>query len=359
MKLPFGVVDADGHIVEPDDELRQYMVGPHGEVKKKIHPYIPNEDGFVGGGILSPTTFWDPTLGGKLGSYGPVGFPTPEDWLRAADEGSMETIYIFPTTLLSYSQISDNDYLIALTKAYNNYVHEKWLRYSPRFKSVALMPFPEVEESIKEMRRCVTELGFSGVFVAAAGFGMVGDKKYHPFYSEAEKLGAAIAVHGGHTPVQGVQYTKFIYSHTLSFPISLMMQLMHMTYEGVFEKFPKLRVGYLEAGCTWVPYMLDRMDEEWELRGSFDTPNCKKKPSEYVSDGNVFIHAEPGEQLIPEVIRVMGRNRIMYASDWPHWDHEYPESIFHIWGRKDLTEEQKKGILRDNALEFYGADNGA
>jgi predicted TIM-barrel fold metal-dependent hydrolase len=55
----------------------------------------------------------------------------------------------------------------------------------------------------------------------------------------------------------------------------------------------------------------------------------------------------------------MGSNRLFYASDWPHWDNEYPDSLYHIWQREDLTEEQKRGILRDNAAEMYGLDNGS
>ena len=359
MKMPFGVIDSDGHINEPEDELRTYIEGPYGEIKNRIHRYLPNDSGSIGGGILVTHSSFDTTLGGRLGANGPEGFPTPDEWLAKADEGSMSTICLFPTTLLAYSVITDNDYLVALTKAYNNYLSEKWLKHSPRFKAVALMPFPEVEESIKEMRRCVTELGFSGVFIAAVGFGLLGEKKYDAFWAEAEKLGTAVAVHGGHATAEYQRYTKFIQRHTIGFPVSNMMQMMHMTYEGVYEKFPDLKVGYLEAGCTWVPYMLDRMDEEWEKRGWFETPNCKKKPSDYIKSGKVYVHVEPGEKLIPEVIREMGSNRLMYASDWPHWDHEYPESVFGIWEREDLTEEQKRGILRDNALEFYGLDASA
>ncbi len=359
MNLPFGVIDSDGHINEPEDELRTYIEGPYGEIKNSIHRFIPNASGAIGGGILATHSSFDTTLGGRLGAHGPEGFPTPDEWLAKADEGNMSTICLFPTTLLAYSVITDNDYLVALTKAYNNYLSEKWLKHSPRFKAVALMPFPEVEESIKEMRRCVTELGFSGVFIAAVGFGLLGSKQYDPFWAEAEKLGTAVAVHGGHATAESQRYTKFIQRHTIGFPVSNMMQMMHMTYEGVYEKFPNIKVGYLEAGCTWVPYMLDRMDEEWEKRGWFETPNCKKKPSDYIKSGNVYVHVEPGEKLIPEVIREMGQNRLMYASDWPHWDHEYPESVFGMWERDDLTEEQKRGILRDNALEFYGLPSDA
>ena len=357
MKVPFGAVDADGHINEPETKLMEYLEGPYADIKN-FHSYIPSGDGIVGGGVIAGKDYMDSSLGGRLGAHGGPDFPSPQEWLDNADAGGLETVFVFPTTLLGYSRIIDPDYLIALTKSYNNYVSEEWLKFSPRFKSVALMPLMDVDESIKEMRRCVTELGYNGVFIAAVGFGLLGEKRLDPFYEEAERLGTFIAVHGGHATAESQKYTKFIQRHTIGFPVSAMMQMMHMTYEGVYEKFPNLKVGYLEAGCTWVPYLLDRMDEEWEKRGWFETPNCKKKPSDYIKGGNVYIHAEPGEELIPEVIRVMGKNRLFYASDWPHWDNEYPDSLYHIWQREDLTEEQKRGILRDNAVEMYGLENG-
>ena len=55
----------------------------------------------------------------------------------------------------------------------------------------------------------------------------------------------------------------------------------------------------------------------------------------------------------------MGQNRLFYASDWPQWDNEYPHSIEQIWDREDLTEPDKRAILRDNALEMYGLKNGS
>jgi predicted TIM-barrel fold metal-dependent hydrolase len=353
MKPPFGVIDADGHINEPETRLREYLEGPYADFKS-FHPYIPNREGHVGGTPLIIQGYMDSTLGARLGTHGPPGFPTPQEWLDTADMGGMETMFLFPSTLLPFSAVIDPDYQLALARAYNNYVHDDWLKFSPRFQSVSLIPFMDINESIKEMRRTISELGYRGVFLAGTGFGLLGEKKNDPFYAEAERLGTFIAVHGGHATAENQRYTKFIQRHTIGFPVSAMMQIMHMTYEGVFEKFPNLRVGYLEAGCTWVPYMLNRMDEEWEKRGRYETPNCKKRPSEYIGGGRVYVHAEAGEDLIPETIKLMGCNRLFYASDWPHWDHEYPESLFHLWGREDLTEKQKKAILRDNALEMYG-----
>ena len=128
MKPSYGVVDSDGHINEPEERLREYIEGPYSQWNKPFHLH----------------SFFDNTIGDKLGTNGPPGFPTPDEWLRVADKGGMETVYIYPTTLLQYASITDPDYLVALTKAYNNYLSEEWLKHSPRFKSVALMPMLEV-----------------------------------------------------------------------------------------------------------------------------------------------------------------------------------------------------------------------
>ena len=362
-KLPFGVTDADGHIFEPEEKLIEYLE-PSFREKIKLHAWIPNEEGHVGGVMgftvsgLSGMGGMSVSLGGRLGTYGKPGFPSPQDWLDNADAGGMETVVVYPTDLLTPTKFPDPDYYVLVARAYNSYIAEEWLKFSPRLKAVALMPMVDIDESISEMRRCVTELGFSGLLIPAVGTGLLGDKQYHRFYEEAEKLDTLVGVHGGHATAESLRYTKLIQQHTIGFPVSNIIQMVHMTYEGVFELFPKLRVAYLEGGCSWVPGMMDRMDDEWGKRGDVEAPNCKKPPSEYIRGGRVFVHAEPGETIIPQVIERMGQNRLFYASDWPHWDHEYPKSIEQIWERKDLTETDKRAILRENALEMYGLTDG-
>ena len=353
MRPPFGVIDADGHINEPETRLIEFLDPPY---RSYLHAWVPDPKGRVNPNVsVAPKLAgFDPTLGGKLGANGPPGFPTPADWLQAMEEGGLELTVLYPTTLLGYSAIDDPDFLVAVTRAYNTYVYEDWLKVSPRFRAVALMPLRDVEESIKELRRTITELGFCGAFLPAVGFGLLGDRRLHPLYAEAERLGCLIAVHGGHATAESMRYTKFIHRHTIGFPVSNMMQMMHMTYEGAFECFPALRVAYLEAGCSWVPYLLNRMDEEWEKRGAEEAPLCKQKPSAYIKSARVFVHAEPGEDLLPQTLEILGDQSLVYASDWPHWDHEYPESIAQLWRREDLTEAQKRGILADNARVMYG-----
>jgi predicted TIM-barrel fold metal-dependent hydrolase len=356
MKPPFGVVDADGHINEPEDRLLEFLEPPY---RDYLHPSLCNAHGATyptnSLGPKLPPGF-DPTLGGRLGSNGPVGFPTPDDWLQALDVGGMELTVLYPTTLLGYAGIIDPDFLVALTRAYNSYVHEDWLQVSPRFRAVALMPLLDVEESVKELRRAVTELGFAGALVPATGFGLLGDKRLHPLYAEAERLGCVIAVHGGHATADHMRYTRFIQRHTIGFPVSNIIAMTHMTYEGVFELFPTLRVAYLEAGCTWVPYMLNRMDEEWEKRQS-EAPLLKKKPSEYMVSGNWFYATEPEESTLPYVMERIGEETVLFASDYPHWDGSFPYMSSTLKGRKDITDNQKDKIMRSNAIRLYGWAN--
>jgi uncharacterized protein len=149
-------------------------------------------------------------------------------------------------------------------------------------------------------------------------------------------------------------FDRFIEVHQLSHPFAQMQQLTSMMFQGVFEKFPTLRVAFMEAGCSWVPFWMNRMDSEWELRGYVEAPFCTRKPSDYVNSGRIFFHAEEDEQLIPSVAGVLRDDIFYYASDYPHWDHHFPHSLEDFQERADISESLRRSILRDTALRMYG-----
>ena len=132
-----------------------------------------------------------------------------------------------------------------------------------------------------------------------------------------------------------------------------MLQMTSIILRGVMERFPRLRIAFMEAGCSWVPYWMGRMDEEWEKRGKTEAPLCKKKPSAYVKSGRVYLHAEAYEPLVGATAQVLGHQILYYASDWPHWDTEFPENIHHLAGREDLSPEARKWLLADTAKQLY------
>lgn len=336
------VIDADGHITESTEQLRPYFEGQYGERGHwaRRRSYYPEDA-------------WDRSLGGQLGSKA----SDAKTWLGLMDEGGVETAILYPTAGLGIGWVREPDFAVALCRAYNNFLYHEFLTVNPRLKGVALLPFHDVPEAVKELRRAVTELGMVGAFAPAVGLRLpLGHPQFHPIYAEAERLGSMVACHA---TVRGPHFfgadgfDKFIEVHTLSHPVAQMIQLTGMIFEGVPEKYPRLRIGFMEAGCSWVPFWMDRMGEEWEKRGEVETPLCRKRPSEYLHGGQLYFAAEADEGSLPEAVRRLGDDIIFYASDIPHWDHGYPENIRGMAAREDVSVETRRKILSENARRLY------
>lgn len=332
----YGAIDADGHITESAKQLLPYL--PH------RHHHRP----------LYPSDGWDRSLGGTLGTSASTG----EEWSRVADENGLDYVFLYPTAGLGIGCIREPDFAVDLCHAYNDFLVDEFTKKDKRLIGAALVPFQDVDEGVKELRRAVTELGMPGVMLPAVGLKKpLGDPSYHPIYAEAERLNVMVGVHATVREVTAYGahlFDSFIEVHTLSHPFAQMQQMTSIIFQGVLEKFPRLRVAFMEAGCTWAPFWLDRMDSEWEMRGAVEAPECKRKPSEYIRRGQVFFHAEEDERLIPQVASALGEETLYYASDYPHWDHHFPRSLEEFQERPDVSESLRRNILRDTALRMYG-----
>ena len=132
-----------------------------------------------------------------------------------------------------------------------------------------------------------------------------------------------------------------------------MIAITQVILAGVLEKFPKLVVGFMEAGCGWLPFWMEHMDEEYEKR-KHEAPLLQMDPSEYIKSGRVYIGCEPEEKMMPIAAEWVGDTQLLYASDYPHWDSDWPNTVKTVRERTDLTDEQKRKVLGENALRFYG-----
>ena len=269
----------------------------------------------------------------------------------------METTVLYPTLGLFLSFLKDRHWAVAISKAYNTFLHEEFVRVSPRLKAVALLPVHDPEAAALELRRGVRELGLIGAMLSADGTHVLGDRRFDPIYEEAQRLGVMLGVHasGSHLGGGGVDlFPEFIQAHTCSHPFGQMRQLTSVIFEGVPERFPDLRLAFLEAGAGWAPYWMERMYDEYAKRGAVEAPVLRKKPSDYVRGGKIWFSCEADEWLLPQALKLVGENQIVFASDFPHWDHSYPGSIDEIRDRGDLTDVQKRKILYDNGRRLYG-----
>ena len=133
-----------------------------------------------------------------------------------------------------------------------------------------------------------------------------------------------------------------------------MAALTGLIFAGVPEKFPRLRIAALEGCCGWIPFLMDRLDEEFEKRGAREAPILKRKPSEYMTGENFFYAFELEESTVPYVIERIGANKLLYSSDYPHWDSSWPKTVAMLKERKDITNTDKHRIAWDNPQRFYG-----
>lgn len=333
------VLDADGHVTESTAQVAKYLDEPYRRRPLNFQFY--------------PWDGWDRRLLGTLGDDG----GDAETWLRALDKGGVETTILYPTLGLFMSFLKDREWAVAICRAYNSFMHEAFVTVNPRLKAVALLPVQDPDAAALELRRAVRELGLVGAMLAADGTHLLGDARFTPIYEEADRLGVMLGIHasGSHLGGAGVDlFPRFIQAHTCSHAFGQMRQFTSMIFEGVPERFPGLRIAFLEAGCGWAPYWMERMDDEFAKRGRAEAPALKKKPSEYARSGNIYFSCEADEWLLPQALKLVGENQIVWASDFPHWDNSYPGSIDEIRDRGDITEAQKRKILADNCRRLYG-----
>ena len=339
MDRPFGIIDGDGHVTETEEQVRRYL--PDRLRAGRAH-------------LRAGHGYWDISLGGSLGGEA----KDAETWLRAMDEGGMETAVLFPTSVgLTASLIWEPEVAVEVCRAYNRFMYEEFLSRSPRLKAAALIPMQDLDAAVDELRRAVTEYGMVGAMLPAlGGHPPLGRKEYFPLYEEAQRLDTMVAVHSA---TQGIHhlgaddFQRFIEVNTYCFPVGLFRHLVSMMFAGIPELFPELRVGWMEGGCGWAPYWLERMDEKWELRGAAEAPELKRPPTDYVRDGNWYFHTEADEKILPYVMSVIGEDVLFYASDFPHWDSSYPASVDAMLGRTDLSDAAKRKVMRENAMRLY------
>ena len=338
----YRAIDADGHVMEHPGEIKEFLEPPYDRLPWTVYSLFPSVDGFVRG--FSRLTEDDD--------------PDADRWLAFLDRCGIETSYLYPSVGLTVGLIQDRDYAAVISRAYNRWIHSKFMQASERLRAVALLPVQNLPEAVTELRAAVTELGMPGAMlpsVTAAGK-HYGHRDYDPLYEEAQRLGCCLAIHGAVSQHIGIDNSDNLFKTiTLEHPVSQLIQFTDMMTEGVFERFPDLRFAFLEAGAGWVPYMMDRMDENYERRGKRWCPLLTKRPSEYVRSGNIYVSCEVEEKTLPTALQLVGEDRIFFASDYPHERHkgEFYGDIDELNAREDLAEAHKHKVLYANAERFY------
>lgn len=269
--------------------------------------------------------------------------------LADMDKMGIDIQVMLPTLFLV--ALTDNARLEkALCQSYNRFMAQACNKSGGRLRFIAVLPLHDMQATIEVLREAKS-LGAVG----AMSFGLVwdkpiGDPHFDPLFGELERLALPLIVHfGWGAPGLSDMFTNRI-GHYCAGGIPVVIGFYSMIADGVFERFPRLKVGFLEAGCEWLPYILRRMDASY-ADGRF--PALRMKPSEYVRERDIFLACEV-EEDIPYVVRWIGEDRLVVASDYPHGDESREESIVEaVERRSDLSPELRRKILSDNPLRLY------
>ena len=219
-----------------------------------------------------------------------------------------------------------------------------------------MLPWAHPQAMVAELERCVNELGFQAAhvmpYVVTKNVQLtIDDERYYPFYEAAQRLGVPLMLHPNSQGELINLYDNFYAMHVLGRPFNCTAGLVALTIGGIFEKFPDLRCAFFECSAEWVLYWMHRMDDDYRnMRDGF-AKKITKIPSAYIRK-NVYVTCEADEHFLAHAIENFSEDKIMMASDYPHFDSEYPGTVKELRARNDITALQKEKILSHNAQEF-------
>ncbi len=354
----YSIIDADSHVIEPPSMWAEYLETEFQQFSPSAQMKIKGEE------ITEKISSQVRDVGNKqmMSAHPNAYFQgyNVESHLQEMVGMGIDIAFIYPTYGLWLWAIDSMEVQLAgaFTRAYNNWLKD-FCNYDPnRLKGVGAINLHSPESMVDELHRIV-DFGWKAVFLRPNPVKgrLLSDSAYEPFWRECEQLGIAVGIHEGthsRLPTVGTERfnTRFAL-HACSHPMEQMMALLALIEGGVLERYPLLKVGLLESGCSWLPYWLWRLDEEYENLYWEVKHNVKIKPSEYFRR-QCFISIEPSEPLLARVIEYIGSDNLIFGSDYPHMDHQ-PDVVKKLVGlEKDLSKETVKKILWDNPCRFYG-----
>ena len=364
----YRVIDADGHILESNPEAINWEEWIEPAFKEKAPKNVPFNTG--GGRFYVDGRIWPaPTPGGHSVAGGKElvdlhrsrsGMWDPHLRMKDMDQEGIEISVLFGGTVqASNCWFHDQELAAAICRAYNNWLANYCKPYPKRLKGVAALPVRNVEAAISELNRVMTELGFVGTGCPPIpGFGKNwDDPSFDPIWREAERLGAPVCIHtsssGYGNGITGAeQFDNKFYVNLIAHPYEQMVAMSTFTCGGAMERFPKMKVAFLEAGAGWIPFWMDRLDARYEVMGH--TVQAKTKPSELLLSGQCWFSAGGEESILPTIIDKLGEDHVVYASDYWHFDAEFFGSVAQIRDNPSLSASAKRKMLGENAVRLFG-----
>lgn len=344
-----GVIDCDVHNNVPS--------------MKALHPYLTDRwrDYVIESGVGSlEANYYPPGAplsarpGSKATSGGPPG--SDLDLLREQLLDPWDVQHAILNCIYGVQMVHNEDWALAMARATNDWQIAEWLEKDSRLRASIVVPTQNPEMAAQEIDRLGRLPGFVQVLLLAQSETPLGKRHHWPIYEAAERHGLAIGVHaGGATgnPIMPVGWPSYYLEDYISLAQAFQSQLVSLVAEGVFAKFPDLRVVLIEGGFTWLPSLMWRLDKNWKgLRR--EVPWVDRLPSEIVHE-HVRLTIQPvdeppdPEDLLRIIEQLGSEELLLFSTDYPHWHFDEREDALPV----KLPADLERKILSENARAVY------
>lgn len=372
--MPTPVFDADGHVIEPTElyfggldpafRSRVEVDASLGEHHGRLFPLLDGRPSFGGSAWMREYLRTDrgkQILFDRFGDIAEDGFDPPA-MLRALAIQGITRAALLPSFSLHvpYTEHLAPDLALALARAYNRWITDFAGHGDQRLLAVAVAPLHDPAGAEREVARAVEQEGARAVMVRPNPVG--GRSLHHPdhdrFFSALEDLGVPLLLHegrGGQHQFAGDRFETWYASHVVSHPFEMMLALLGLVVEGVFDRHPRLRVAILESGTGWLPWWLRRMDEHHALFGPRERPDMALTPSQYFAEHCVIV-SDSDDDFVAQVAGTLGSDHVAWSSDFPHLEAKWPDGVRQFGSRSGLGPEQLDDVLWRTPCRLYGVD---
>jgi len=288
----------------------------------------------------------------------------PEVYLEGLDVEGVDVAILMPTLMLGLSAMDDVDplHMAAVCRVYNNWAHEFTRGAPDRFKFWAWVPRHDANLAAQEARRCVEELGAVGAAMPSPAVNgeLLSSEFFYPLWTELQRLRVPIGFHpsGGRlrddvrARYRGHRRTGVI-QRTMARQFYASTAVAELILGGALEDFPELQVVVMEAGVSWLPWLLWWMDEQWEMFQPDVDYSLSLRPGEYFAR-QCYAVVDCSEDIARYAIDFGLAERLLISTDYPHHDSPFPNGMEMFLGHAGISDEHKRMILWDNGARLFG-----
>ncbi len=355
------VVDCDCHVYETTaiQEIAAYVQNP--AVRRPFERYSQ----FMLAHAFLPGNLGDRMVAGRIktdldqvlpqGEFDGI-HPIAAGLLNSMNQMAIDYSILFPTPMLTLGTHPQLEVEVELARAFNRWLVDRVLPASPRIKTMAYLPLSDPDASVEFIEEFAGKPGVVGFMVTAVRYQPIHQNRFVKVFAALDERSLPVAFHSGPNwsdrPFE--QLNRFLGVHALGFPFYAMIQLTNLVLNGIPERFPNLKLIFMEAGQAWVQLLIARLDNEYRQRSS-EAPLLKRLPSEYIRE--MYFTTQPLEQFddvehtraLFEEIR--GATQLLYSSDYPHQDFDLPTQVYDL---PFLSDQARRAILGGNALQLFG-----